>query len=97
MHLGGYEGGGSPIKMQASALFTQFMQWLRDTNHKDTTWNATNFGRHMGEYVLKSSGGIVKGTDSAKRAVYSFHREPLAKFLKSKGMLIGRGIEWLGR
>ena len=75
-------------------MFGQFVQWLADANHPVSAWNSTNFGRHMGEYVKTSGGGVAKVTDNAKRAIYRFHQAPLERFLRAKGLLIGHADEW---
>ena len=94
LHLGGaYKS--EILKVWGSELFREFLSWLVATNHPTTSWNATNFGRHVGDYVKKSGGGVVKTTDSAKRAVYCFNRAPLERYLKASGLLIGRGFEWV--
>jgi hypothetical protein len=91
---GAAAGGDDSLQVQGSLLFGSFIAWLAHTNHPAASWNVTNFGRHMGEYVKKSGGAVVKVTDAGNRALYCFERAGMERFLRANGMLIGRGFEW---
>jgi hypothetical protein len=94
MHLSErYDSQMASFKLRGLALFQEFILWLNATNHPSVTWNSTNFGRHMGTYVDKSAGAVVKSTDNAKHAIYSFHKAPMHRFLLANGLLIGRGFD----
>jgi hypothetical protein len=68
--------------------------WLTHTNHPTNAWNATNFGRHLGDYVKTSGGAIAKESDRTKRVHYKMERRGMDRFLRANGLLIGRGYEW---
>lgn len=91
LHLSKCADAHEEHRVHGGPLFALFTDWLRQTNHPTATWNSTNFGRRMGEYVKTSGGAVTKTADGARRAVYAFHRARMEGFLAARGLLIGRG------